>query len=267
MVTVAGLDARSLALRSLIVDALEGGGRGHVGSSLSLVEIVRVLYEDVLNVRPAQPRWPDRDRFILSKGHGCLALYVMLAERGFFGREELLAQCRPGALLGGHPETHIPGGEASTGALGHGLAIGVGLALAARMQGRPSRCFVVMGDATRVLFQHDRLSVEEELRFLDQAYVQNGRTGLMLQTLLETGARSSELVQLRVEDVSLAERVITIRQGKGGKREAPSHRQHDRRSSCGRKAADGFEKKSAGQCPRGSGREQGAIGSPGVSVA
>jgi transketolase len=136
-VTVA-LDERSLMLRRRLVDALEGGRRGHVGASLSLVEILRVLYDDVLNVRGDEPRWPDRDRCILSKGHGCLTLYAMLAERGFIDSGELLRQCAP--------DTHVPGVEATTGALGHGLAIGVGFALAARMQRRPSRTFVVMGD-------------------------------------------------------------------------------------------------------------------------
>lgn len=140
------LDERSRYLRSLIVDALEGGTRGHVGSSLSLVEIIRVLYDDVLRVRPHEPRWPQRDRFILSKGHGCLALFAVLADKGFFSLEHLRSQCRPGALLGGHPETNVPGVEASTGALGHGLAIGVGMAIAARMQARDSRVFVAMGD-------------------------------------------------------------------------------------------------------------------------
>ncbi|MGD0476326.1 MAG: transketolase [Candidatus Velthaea sp.] len=146
MVVQTALDERSILLRSLIIDALEGGRRGHVGSSLSLVEIVRVLYDDILDVRPSEPRWRDRDRFILSKGHGCLALFAVLADHGFFGREALVSQCRAGALLGGHPETNVPGVEAATGALGHGLAIGVGLALAARMQRRTSRVYVVMGD-------------------------------------------------------------------------------------------------------------------------
>ncbi len=140
------LDARSIALRRRIVDALEGGRRGHVGASLSLVEILRTLYDDVLNVRPTEPRWPDRDRCILSKGHGCLTLYAVLADKGFFDPGELVRQCSPGALLGGHPDTHVPGVEASTGALGHGLAIGAGFALAARIGGRASRTFVVMGD-------------------------------------------------------------------------------------------------------------------------
>jgi transketolase len=144
--TVARLDARSRDLRIAIIDALEGGRRGHVGSALSVVEIVRVLYDDVLRVRPAEPDWPDRDRLILSKGHGSLGLYVVLADAGFFPREELLRQCRADALLGGHPEVHIPGIEASTGALGHGLPLAVGMALASRMRGRPSRTFAILGD-------------------------------------------------------------------------------------------------------------------------
>ena len=83
------LDERSKHLRSLVVRALEGGGRGHVGSSMSLIEILRVLYDDVLRFRPADPKWPDRDRIILSKGHGCLALYAMLADKGFIGADSL----------------------------------------------------------------------------------------------------------------------------------------------------------------------------------
>jgi len=142
----ATLDDRSFYLRSLVVDALEGGGRGHVGAALSLIEIIRVLYDDILDVRPTEPAWPDRDHCILSKGHGCLALYAVLADKGFFPLEELMRQCKAGALLGGHPEWHIPGVEASTGSLGHGLSIGVGIALATRMQGRKSRVFTILGD-------------------------------------------------------------------------------------------------------------------------
>lgn len=141
------LDQRSIDLRRLIVRGLEGGGRGHIGSSMSLVEILRVLYDDVLRFRPDQPKWPERDRMILSKGHGCLALYALLADKRFIPAETLDTFCRRDSILGGHPEAgKIPGVEASTGALGHGLSVGVGMALAARMQGRDSRVFVVMGD-------------------------------------------------------------------------------------------------------------------------
>lgn len=141
------LDARSIDLRRLVVRALDGGARGHVGSSMSLIEIMRVLYEDILRYRADEPDWPDRDRCILSKGHGCLAQYVMLAETGFFPHTALDTFCRRDSILGGHPEAgKIPGIEASTGALGHGLPIGVGRAIAVRLQGRDARVFVVTGD-------------------------------------------------------------------------------------------------------------------------
>ncbi len=141
------LDERSQYLRRLTIDALKGGERGHIGSTMSLIEIIRVLYDDILNYRSDDPEWPERDCFILSKGHGCLALYAVLADKGFFPLSELETFCRAGSMLGGHPEAQkIPGVEASTGALGHGLPIGVGRALAARMHGRSSRVFVVMGD-------------------------------------------------------------------------------------------------------------------------
>jgi transketolase len=142
-----GLDARSRHLRGLIVRALVGGDRGHIGSSMSLVEILRVLYDDVLRYRPHEPHWPERDRFILSKGHGCLAQYALLADKGFFPLDALDTFCRRDSILGGHPEAgKVPGVEASTGALGHGLSVGVGMALAQRIAGRGARVFVVLGD-------------------------------------------------------------------------------------------------------------------------
>ena len=140
------LDERSRYLRRLIFRAIENGGRGHIGPALSLVEIIRVLYDDFLRHNPADPLWRERDRFILSKGHGCLALYAVLADRGFFPLEELDRFCHFDSFLGGHPETVVPGVEACTGALGHGLSIGLGMALAARMTGRDSKVYVLMGD-------------------------------------------------------------------------------------------------------------------------
>jgi transketolase len=144
---VAPLDERSKYLRRLVVRTLQGGERGHVGSSMSLVEIMRVLYDDVLRFRADEPKWRWRDRMILSKGHGCIAQYVMLAEKGFIPYAALDTFCRRDSILGGHPEAaKIPGVEASTGALGHGLSYGVGMALAARIDRRDSRIIVVMGD-------------------------------------------------------------------------------------------------------------------------
>ena len=146
-ISVAPLDDRGRMLRGMAIDALEGGSRGHIGSTMSLIEILRVLFDDIMTFDPNVPMTPTRDRLILSKGHGCIALYVMLAEKGFFPPEELATFCRYTSTLGGHPEYgHVPGVEASTGSLGHGLAIGVGMAYAARLSNSPHHVFVVMGD-------------------------------------------------------------------------------------------------------------------------
>ena len=141
------LDERSKHLRRLVVRALDKGERGHIGSSMSVVEVLRVLFDDILRYRPHEPKWRERDRMILSKGHGCIALYVMLADKGYIPLEALDTFCHRDSILGGHPEFNKAAGvEASSGALGHGLSIGVGMALAARTQERDSRVFVVMGD-------------------------------------------------------------------------------------------------------------------------
>jgi len=143
----AEMDRRAKSQRREIIRILERSRRGHIGSSFSIMEILRVLFDDVLHVDPENPRWPARDRFILSKGHGCLALYLMLKEKGFIAADELYRFCGFEAMLGGHPEFGTtPGVEASTGALGHGLSIGVGMALAARIDGEAHRVFVLLGD-------------------------------------------------------------------------------------------------------------------------
>jgi len=141
------MDQRSKHLRRLIVEGLDGGGRGHLGSSMSLVEILRTLYDSFLNFKSDNSNWENRDRLILSKGHGCLALYAILADKGFIKREELKTFCKATARIGGHPERgKIPGVEASTGALGHGLPMGVGMAIAAKLRKQEHRVVVICGD-------------------------------------------------------------------------------------------------------------------------
>lgn len=141
------LDDRSLKLRREIIEILGCSRRGHLGASFSVIEILRVLYDDILCLNPRDPRAPERDRCILSKGHGCLAQYVMLAEKKIFPRSELHKFCQTDAILGGHPAAHkIPGIEASTGSLGHGLPIAIGFAIAARFDHRNSKIFVILGD-------------------------------------------------------------------------------------------------------------------------
>lgn len=143
----ATLDSRSRRLRRTIIDTYATAKRGHIGSAFSLVEMIRVLYDDILRYDPANPRWSERDRFILSKGHGCLALYAVLADKGFFPESELLRFCKKDGMLGGHPEYgRIPGVEASTGSLGHGLSIGIGFAIHAQRANAAHRVFVVVSD-------------------------------------------------------------------------------------------------------------------------
>ncbi len=118
---------------------------GHVGSCLSIADIVTALYGGILHL-PALDD-PERDRFILSKGHAALALYAALQARGWIGEDQLSSYCANGSLLSGHPEHHLDGIELSTGSLGHGLSVGAGVALAARLRGSGYRVFVLMSDA------------------------------------------------------------------------------------------------------------------------
>ena len=141
------LDRRSKDLRIQILRAFGAGRRGHLGSAFSLVEMLRVLYDHVLRYDPGRPLWEGRDRMILSKGHGCLALYAILADKGFFPETELLQFCHLEGKLGGHPERgKVPGVEASTGSLGHGLSLGIGMALTLRTRPDAGRVFVVDSD-------------------------------------------------------------------------------------------------------------------------
>lgn len=140
------LDERSKNLRRLCLRALKAAKKGHVGSTFSLIEILRVLYDDIAKYMPLDSKWKNRDRVILSKGHGGLALFALLADKGFFPVEELDKFCQTDGILGGHPSHKVPGVECDTGALGHGLSIGVGMALAAKIEKSNRRVFVIMGD-------------------------------------------------------------------------------------------------------------------------
>jgi transketolase len=142
------LKRKANKLRNIILDmAIKSGG--HLVSSFSCVEILVVLYYDgVLKVDPRNPEWEERDRFILSKGHGEMVLYAVLADLGFFPLDWFKTRYRKGdCFLGGHPDFIIPGVEVTTGSLGHGLGIGAGISLAAKMNGKPSFQYVLMGDA------------------------------------------------------------------------------------------------------------------------
>jgi transketolase len=141
------LQARANAIRRSALEMVHRAGLGHPGGDLSVADILATLFFAVLDVDPRQPRRPDRDRLILSKGHCAAALYAAMAERGFLPAEELRAFAQPLSRLNGHPSNaKLPGVETSTGPLGHGLPVGVGCALAARMAGAAWRTFVIAGD-------------------------------------------------------------------------------------------------------------------------
>ncbi len=134
-------------IRHHIVELATNSPGAHVGGSMSVTEILSVLFFDgVLLLDPDDPEWRQRDRLIYSKGHASAALYAALAERGFFPVSELASYKQPGSRLAGHPARGIPGVEWATGSLGHGLPVGVGISLANRHDGLPSRTFVVVGD-------------------------------------------------------------------------------------------------------------------------
>lgn len=141
------LRAEANAARLMALKMIFEAGLGHVGGDFSALDIVTVLYGAVLKVDPERPSAPERDRFIMSKGHAAGALYVTLARRGFFPVEELSTFMRPLSRLGGHPDrTKLPGVETNTGPLGHGLPVAVGAALAAKLMGKSYRTFVLTGD-------------------------------------------------------------------------------------------------------------------------
>lgn len=134
-------------MRRHILTMVAEAGSGHPGGSLSIVEILTLLYFHFMKVDPERPDWPDRDRLILSKGHACPAWYAVLAERGFFPVEELLTLRRLGSRLQGHPDMRkTPGVEASTGSLGQGLSFANGVALAGKLDGRSYRVYAILGD-------------------------------------------------------------------------------------------------------------------------
>ena len=143
-------DLKNIAadIRKKIYIIAHHAGGGHMGSAYSMTDMISVLYfGDVLKYDASNPEWEERDKFILSKGHACYALYAVLAKAGYFSEDELLTVGRPGSKFGGHPKMHdIPGVEASTGALGHGLSFAIGAAYANKADHKDSHIYVMLGD-------------------------------------------------------------------------------------------------------------------------
>jgi len=134
-------------MRREAIQMITDAKSGHPGGSLSAADIIVTLFFDVMRHDPSDPKWPDRDRFILSKGHCCPILYAVMAECGYCPKDQLNTLRKLGSIYQGHPDVRfLPALEASTGSLGEGLSLGIGMALAAHMDGRPYRTYVVLGD-------------------------------------------------------------------------------------------------------------------------
>jgi transketolase len=146
-VDIAELEEMARRIRVEVVRTVYTARAGHLGGSLSEADLLAALYFRVLRIRPAEPAWPGRDRFVLSKGHASVGLYATLALRGFFPVAELATFDRAGTRLQGHPDmTSLPGIDMSTGSLGLGICAAAGIALGARLQGRDARTYVLLGD-------------------------------------------------------------------------------------------------------------------------
>ncbi|MHB1317548.1 MAG: transketolase [Anaerolineae bacterium] len=144
---VAGLERMAALMRCDIVRMIQQAGQGHPGGSLSAADILAALYFRVMRIDPGRPGWPDRDRFVLSKGHACPAWYSALIRRGYLGVECMGTLRCLDSLLQGHPDMlKTPGVDMTAGSLGHGLSAGLGMALAARVTGRDYRTWVIIGD-------------------------------------------------------------------------------------------------------------------------
>jgi len=145
--SVAELQEMAAAIRCDVIEMICAAGEGHPGGSLSVTDIITALYFRIMRVDPRDPNWPDRDRFILSKGHACPAWYAALAERGYFDRSHLGTLRQLNSLLQGHPDMKVtPGIDMTAGSLGHGLSAGLGMALAGRLHGKDYHVWVVIGD-------------------------------------------------------------------------------------------------------------------------
>ena len=144
---VLSLEETAIALRKTLLTTIYKAQSGHPGGSLSSADLMTVLYFDELRLRPHQPKWPERDRFVLSKGHVCPVLYACLAMRDFFPMEELDHLRKFGSILQGHPDMkHIPGVDMSSGSLGQGISAAAGMALSAKLDGKAFRVYTLLGD-------------------------------------------------------------------------------------------------------------------------
>jgi len=171
--------------RADAVTMIHRANTGHTGGSMSSLDILTTLYYAVLSVRPQEPHWPERDRFLLSKGHSVEGYLAVLADRGFFPKAELATFSMAGSRLIGHPNNQTPGVEVCTGALGHGLSVGVGMAIAAKRLQKSYRTFVLMGDGEQAEGSVWEAAMAGANYQLDNLYAIIDRNGLQISGATE----------------------------------------------------------------------------------
>jgi transketolase len=168
-VTIEQIERRAVAIREDIITMLEEAGSGHVGGPMGMADIFATMYFEVLNHRPKEPTWPDRDRFILSPGHTCPVRYAAMAEAGYFPRKELLTLRKMGTRLHGHPHNlALPGLETSSGPLGQGLSQAIGMAVTAKMDGAKWRTYAMLSDG-----EHQEGQIWEAIMFAGNRRLNN----------------------------------------------------------------------------------------------
>ena len=175
------LEKMAVVIRCDIIDMICTAAAGHPGGSLSAADVVTALYFRVMRIDPKNPDWPDRDRFILSKGHACPVWYAALAERGYFDKAHLKTLRQMGSILQGHPDMRkTPGIDMTAGSLGHGLSAGLGMALSAKLQHKDYHVFVVIGDGEsqegsiwEAAMAAPRFKLDNLIAILDYNHLQN----------------------------------------------------------------------------------------------
>ncbi len=179
-------------LRKKIVDLVVNAKEGHIPSTFSIVDIIATLYKNILKFDANNPLWNERDYFILSKGHGAMALFVVLHKYGFLTNEQLNSYSQVGSILGGHPDvTKVPGVEASTGSLGHGLPFSIGIALAHKINKTDNRVFTLVGDGESqegTIWEAAQVGVNQKLGNLC-VIVDNNQSAAQLMPIQEPAQR------------------------------------------------------------------------------
>lgn len=220
------LPLKSLLYRRRLLEIIKQAGAGHTGGGLSCIDILNVLYNSVLNVTPATFSDPGHDRYVQSKGHCVEALYVVLADRGFFPQSELETLCRYRSHFVGHPTRKVPGVEQNTGALGHGLSVCVGMAIAAKLDRTASRVFTLLGDGELAEGSNWEAAMAASHHRLDNLIAIVDRNGLQITGPTREVCSSEPLdmkfsafgwsvVTVDGHDLNELERVLSVSAGSG----------------------------------------------------